>query len=458
MNILIIIGLVLLASISQLTRAISIENVSIENTSPADAQLSNTTATRFKEFASANIATSMPEGDINQQSFTNHFAWMQAQRVNQPEGPNFALIYLRSLGYSITFTVDDPLLQGYQVNVAHELRGYATVERAEPVKTSASSGVMVGKFIDGMCDPTTHLAPTTCNRSKLSVLGAKGVTVRGDDPDAFQNRLVTHNNVYNSDIYVGTNTFSVSFSSAPSPMTTTIFQNYGGGEANLRFGLAASMPQLVNAGYPGIDGEDAIDLGHFASITVTAVEPAIVDSDQDGIEDSLDNCSATYNPAQTDSDGDGVGDSCDNCVDNFNPNQLDTDGNGIGDECEIKDCVGVYPATAKLWPPNHKLSTLELFQLDQNGDVQSVGYYVDNVTQDEPVNGNSDGNTEPDAIGMLTDSLQLRAERTSKGDGRVYQIDFTANDGCVGSVQVAVPKSRKSSAIDSGQYFNSWQP
>ena len=35
-----------------------------------------------------------------------------------------------------------------------------------------------------------------------------------------------------------------------------------------------------------------------------------VDSDGDGVPDSVDNCPYTYNPDQTDTDGDGVGDAC----------------------------------------------------------------------------------------------------------------------------------------------------
>ena len=50
-----------------------------------------------------------------------------------------------------------------------------------------------------------------------------------------------------------------------------------------------------------------------------------VDSDSDGINDDLDNCSADYNPSQTDSDDDGTGNPCDeNCpnLDNQNPVNL----------------------------------------------------------------------------------------------------------------------------------------
>jgi len=84
---------------------------------------------------------------------------------------------------------------------------------------------------------------------------------------------------------------------------------------------------------------------------------SVLDSDADGLEDTIDNCPIDANPTQAEGDGDrvgdacdncgslpngdqfdrdldGVGDQCDNCVDTPNPGQTDTDGNGRGDACE----------------------------------------------------------------------------------------------------------------------------
>ena len=87
----------------------------------------------------------------------------------------------------------------------------------------------------------------------------------------------------------------------------------------------------------------------------------VIDADNDGIIDPLDNCPTISNPSQTDSDGDGVGDvcdicpgfndnadadadgvpdSCDNCPLVSNPSQTDSDGDGVGDVCE-SCCVGM---------------------------------------------------------------------------------------------------------------------
>ena len=76
------------------------------------------------------------------------------------------------------------------------------------------------------------------------------------------------------------------------------------------------------------------------------------DTDDDGIEDSADNCPANANPDQTDTDGDGQGDVCDftpngdtdgdgidnladNCPADLNVDQADTDSDGQGNLCDF---------------------------------------------------------------------------------------------------------------------------
>ena len=64
-------------------------------------------------------------------------------------------------------------------------------------------------------------------------------------------------------------------------------------------------------------------------------------------------------------------------------------------------------------------------------------------------------------IGDPSDTILLRAERSGNGDGRVYEVSFTASDGfesCDDTVQVSVPHSRKSTAVDDGQAYDSTTP
>lgn len=117
------------------------------------------------------------------------------------------------------------------------------------------------------------------------------------------------------------------------------------------------------------------------------------------------------------------------------------------------DCSAASAAPRTLWPPNHKLRTVGVTGVtDPDGDPVTVA--VAAVHQDEPLNGLGDGDASPDAVrGATTDIVQLRAERSGVGDGRVYRIDFGASDdhgaACQGTVVVSVPKDPNAVASDS---------
>jgi hypothetical protein len=122
-------------------------------------------------------------------------------------------------------------------------------------------------------------------------------------------------------------------------------------------------------------------------------------------------------------------------------------------------CSTVKPDTSGLWPPNHKYALITLSgATDPNGDT--VTLTVTTVTQDEPINGLGDGDTSPDAQRAGANQVSVRAERSGTGDGRVYRIAFTGNDGngneCTGSVTVSVSHNQGQGAVDSGQGFNSF--
>jgi hypothetical protein len=108
-----------------------------------------------------------------------------------------------------------------------------------------------------------------------------------------------------------------------------------------------------------------------------------------------------------------------------------------------------------LWPPNHKFHLVTL--------SGASGITITSVKQDEPVNGTGDGNTSPDAMKAdKKSSVYLRAERSGRGDGRVYCISFKAKDSsgrtCTGTVTVGVPHDmgRGSTPINSGCKYDSF--
>lgn len=124
----------------------------------------------------------------------------------------------------------------------------------------------------------------------------------------------------------------------------------------------------------------------------------------------------------------------------------------------INDPPACHLASAspnKLWPPNHKLATINIIGVT-DPDNDTISLTVTSITQDEPINGTGDGDTTPDGI-TQGDSALIRKERMGGGNGRVYEINFIADDAisgsCSGAVTVCVPKKKKSSCVDDGQVY-----
>jgi hypothetical protein len=122
------------------------------------------------------------------------------------------------------------------------------------------------------------------------------------------------------------------------------------------------------------------------------------------------------------------------------------------------DVSGAHADMPVLWPPDHKM--IQVHILGVNDAQSNATITITKVTQDEPTNGLGDGDTPIDAIiSGSGDSVLLRAERSGKGNGRVYWVYFTAADpeaSVSGYVKVMVPHDKKTdAAIDSGQNFDS---
>jgi len=100
-----------------------------------------------------------------------------------------------------------------------------------------------------------------------------------------------------------------------------------------------------------------------------------------------------------------------------------------------------------LWPANHKMVAVTVSVESEDNCAASPVSKIISVESNEPVNGNGDGDTSPDweITGDLT--LNLRAERSGKGSGRIYTITVECRDAVgnvsTGTVTVVVPKNKK---------------
>lgn len=129
-------------------------------------------------------------------------------------------------------------------------------------------------------------------------------------------------------------------------------------------------------------------------------------------------------------------------------------------------CDDAYADPGCLWSPNNKLVAVDILGVtDPDGDPVTIT--ITGITSDEPTasdEGAGGAKHAPDAAGVGEDIAQVRAERSGLGNGRVYEISFTASDGmggeCEGSVTVCVPHDQGGEdceCIDDGQIYDATQ-
>jgi hypothetical protein len=142
----------------------------------------------------------------------------------------------------------------------------------------------------------------------------------------------------------------------------------------------------------------------------------------------------------------------------------DKDGDGGSDSLVVEVlnrplvCSDAAPSVATLWPTNHRFVAIDVLGVtDPEGDP--IAITIDSILQDEPVDAPGGGSTSPDGRGVGTATAEVRAERVGSGNGRVYHIYFTADDGhggtCSGEVLVGVPKSEGRTPVDGGPLYDS---
>jgi hypothetical protein len=127
-------------------------------------------------------------------------------------------------------------------------------------------------------------------------------------------------------------------------------------------------------------------------------------------------------------------------------------------------CTEAAPSVTTIWPPNHKFVEITILGItDLDDDLVTIT--IDSIFQDEPTDTNGDGTFTPDGWGVGSDTAAVRAERSGTkkvpGDGRVYHIGFTADDGidsCSGTVTVGVPHDVMKVPVDGGPLYDSTAP
>lgn len=104
----------------------------------------------------------------------------------------------------------------------------------------------------------------------------------------------------------------------------------------------------------------------------------------------------------------------------------------IVQDCGDGDTV-TYAGPVKMWPPNHKLQDASVTAVDGDGDNVALEVW-DEVM--DTAGGDGGSNHDPDVVypdgpmaqgsGSATVPLQLRSERSGRGDGRTYTINWAA--------------------------------
>jgi hypothetical protein len=133
-----------------------------------------------------------------------------------------------------------------------------------------------------------------------------------------------------------------------------------------------------------------------------------------------------------------------------------TDEHGESDTCQAKVTVVdttlpiIESLTASpnvLWPANHKMVAVTLGVTTFDNCDPAPKSKIVSVSSNEPVNGTGDGDTAPDweITGDLT--VNLRAERSGTGSGRVYTVTVICTDASgnisTGSINITVPHDKR---------------
>ncbi len=121
---------------------------------------------------------------------------------------------------------------------------------------------------------------------------------------------------------------------------------------------------------------------------------------------------------------------------------------------QVASCSAATPSISTIRPANLRRVPISILGVKDP--------IVTKIVQDEPTNTLSTLHTAVDGGGIGKSRAWVRAERRARGNGRIYQIFFSAKDSagaaCMGSVKVGVPVSGSRPASDDGTRYDSTVP
>jgi len=103
--------------------------------------------------------------------------------------------------------------------------------------------------------------------------------------------------------------------------------------------------------------------------------------------------------------------------------------------CPVPVISGVSASPSVLWPPNHSFVDVIVSYTVTDPCANTCTL---EVSSNEPIDGLGDGNTSPDWNVVDSHDVQLRAERSGRGTGRIYTITVTCTNNTNGKSSSAI--------------------
>lgn len=254
----------LFISTCMLIQAATISALSITNNSSAN-ETTTTGSNRLLEWqTSSNLDPVFTLGD--QVSFSHQMQFYNGYSVPVGSSGN-ALTHNRDLIYDVNFTVEDSTSRGYTINVESLLRGFSTALWLDGVSNNAV--ISTGVTLSGRIDTNTNDAVDTLDTQIEGLTVGSGSGVIANQTNNLVNSFGEITDSYAPGEFTGTRSFTLRFTTTPTPTTNVFLQNNQAGQGSIRYGLNNTLAGLSPTGQSqsGDAYTDNSDLGHFITIT-----------------------------------------------------------------------------------------------------------------------------------------------------------------------------------------------